>query len=177
MCRSITSLVLLLITIPIGLAVRFLPLHLPWFLYKYLGSTLWAVALYWFLAALLPKLRPLAIATIAITIATLVELSRLIPIAPIDAFRLTLAGHNPPRPLLLPQKHRRLHPRHHPHRHSRPRPLSRKSLSTLVLSEQTFPCKFPKKIDVTLRNLSTNNSQLPDKTGVIAFVHFFLSSA
>ena len=92
MRRSITSLVILLITIPLGLAVRFLPFHLPWFLYKYLGSTLWAVALYWFLATVLPKLRSLSIATLAITIATLVELSRLIPIGPIDAFRLTLAG-------------------------------------------------------------------------------------
>ncbi len=92
MPRSITSLIFLLITIPIGLAVRLLPLHLPWFLYKYLGSILWAVALYWFLATLLPKLRPIAIATIAILIATLLELSRLIPIAPIDAFRLTFAG-------------------------------------------------------------------------------------
>jgi hypothetical protein len=90
--RRIISVLLLLITIPIGLAVRFLPLHLPWFLYKYLGSFLWAVALYWFLAALLPKLRPLAIATLAIIIATLVELSRLVPIAPIDAFRVTLPG-------------------------------------------------------------------------------------
>jgi hypothetical protein len=90
--RSITALILLLITIPLGLAVRLLPLHLPWFLYKYLGSTLWAVALYWFLATLLPKLRPLSIATIAITTATLLELSRLIPIAAIDAFRLTFAG-------------------------------------------------------------------------------------
>jgi Protein of unknown function (DUF2809) len=92
MRRSITTLALLLITIPIGLAVRFLPLGLPWFLYKYLGSILWAVALYWFLAALLPKLRPPALATLAIVIATLLELSRLIPIAPIDAFRLTFAG-------------------------------------------------------------------------------------
>jgi len=92
MHRSITAFIILLITIPIGLAVRLLPLHLPWFLYKYLGSILWAVALYWFLATLLPKLRPIAIATIAILIATLLELSRLIPIAPIDAFRLTFAG-------------------------------------------------------------------------------------
>jgi hypothetical protein len=92
MHRSITTLILLLITIPIGLAVRLLPLHLPWFLYKYLGSTLWAVALYWFLATLLPKLRPRALATIAILIATVLEFSRLIPIAPIDAFRLTFAG-------------------------------------------------------------------------------------
>ncbi len=36
--RSTICAVLLLITIPIGLAVRFLPLGLPWFLYKYLGS-------------------------------------------------------------------------------------------------------------------------------------------
>ena len=92
MRRSLTTLALLLTTIPLGLAVRYLPLHLPWFLYKYLGSTLWAAALYWFLATLLPKLRPLAVASLAIAIATLVELSRLIPIAPIDAFRLTLAG-------------------------------------------------------------------------------------
>src|SRR5882757_5018574 len=92
MHRSLTTLPLLLITIPIGLAVRLLPLHLPWFLYKYLGSALWAIALYWFLAALLPKLRPQALAAIATIIATLLELSRLIPIAPIDAFRLTFAG-------------------------------------------------------------------------------------
>jgi hypothetical protein len=92
MQRSLKALVLLLITIPIGLAVRLLPLHLPWFLYKYLGSLLWAAALYWFLATLLPKLRPIAIATLAILIATLLELTRLIPIAPIDAFRLTFAG-------------------------------------------------------------------------------------
>jgi hypothetical protein len=67
MRRSITTLILLLVTIPIGLAVRLLPLGLPWFLY-------------------------ITLATIAILIATLLELSRLIPIAPIDAFRLTFAG-------------------------------------------------------------------------------------
>ncbi len=92
MPRSISALILLLTTIPIGLAVRFLPLHLPWFFYKYLGSTLWAAALYWFLATLRPKLRPQTLAALAIPIATLVELTRLIPIAPIDAFRLTLPG-------------------------------------------------------------------------------------
>jgi Protein of unknown function (DUF2809) len=92
MPRTLTALILLLITIPIGLAIRLLPLHLPWLLYKYGGSILWAVALYWFLAAILPRLRPLALAIIASAIATLLELSRLIPIAPIDAFRLTFAG-------------------------------------------------------------------------------------
>jgi Protein of unknown function (DUF2809) len=92
MPRTLTALTLLLITIPIGLAIRLLPLHLPWLVYKYGGSILWAMALYWLLAAILPRLRPTAIATIAAGIATLVELSRLIPIAPIDAFRLTFAG-------------------------------------------------------------------------------------
>jgi hypothetical protein len=92
MHRSITALILLLITIPIGLAIRLLPLGLPWLLYKYGGSVLWAIALYWLLAAILPRLRPAAIATLAIVIATLLELSRLVPIAPIDAFRLTFAG-------------------------------------------------------------------------------------
>ena len=75
-----------------GLAVRLLPLGLPWFLYKYLGSALWAVALYWFLAALLPKIRPRVLAALAITIATLLELSRLVSNPPIDAFRQTFAG-------------------------------------------------------------------------------------
>ena len=92
MRRSIISLVLLIVTVPIGLAVRLLPLGLPWILYKYLGSALWAVALYWFLAALFSKLRSRVVATLAITTATLLELSRLVPIAPIDAFRLTFAG-------------------------------------------------------------------------------------
>jgi hypothetical protein len=90
--RRILCALILIITIPIGLAVRFLPLHLPWFLYKYLGSTLWAAALYWFLATLLPKLRPRTLAALAMTISTLIELTRLIPIPPIDAFRLTLPG-------------------------------------------------------------------------------------
>jgi Protein of unknown function (DUF2809) len=90
--RSAICALLLVITIPIGLAVRLLPLGLPWFLYKYLGSLLWAVALYWFLAALLPRLRSRTVAALAILIAIILELSRLIPIAPIDAFRLTFAG-------------------------------------------------------------------------------------
>src|ERR1700735_712695 len=90
--RSILCALLLLLTIPIGLAVRLLPLHLPWFLYKYLGSTLWAAALYWFLATVLPKLRPRTLAPLAILIATLLDPTRLIPIAPLDAFRLTPPG-------------------------------------------------------------------------------------
>ena len=92
MPRSIACLFLLLATIPAGLAARFAPLHLSWFWEKYLGSGLWAVALYWFIAALLPRLRPLSIFYISGMTAILVELSRLFPEPHIDAFRLTLAG-------------------------------------------------------------------------------------
>ncbi len=90
--RSLLCALILLITIPIGLAVRYAPLHLPWFLYKYLGSFLWAVALYWFIATLLPNLNPKALAAISTLAALAVEFSRLIPIRPIDNFRLTLPG-------------------------------------------------------------------------------------
>jgi len=90
--RRLYCLVLLLITIPIGIAWRTLPLHLPWFLYKYGGSFLWAIALYWFIATLLPKLRPRALATISTLAALAVEFSRLVPQPTIDAFRLTLPG-------------------------------------------------------------------------------------
>ena len=92
MPRSIACLLLLLATIPVGLAARYAPLHLSRFWTKYLGSALWAVALYWFIAALLPRLRPLALFFVSAMVATLIELSRLIPEPHIDAFRLTLAG-------------------------------------------------------------------------------------
>ena len=92
MRRSLTALLIVLITIPIGLAVRYAPLHLPWFLSKYLGSFLWAVALYWFVATLLPKLQPTALAVVAALAALAVEFSRLVPQPTVDAFRLTLAG-------------------------------------------------------------------------------------
>jgi len=92
MRRFLNAVAVLLFIIPLGLAVRFAPLHLPWFLYKYLGSCLWAAALCWFLAALFPRLAPGALAAIAAVIALAVELSRLVPIPAVDAFRLTLAG-------------------------------------------------------------------------------------
>lgn len=92
MRRSLTALAITLVTIPTGIAWRMLPLGLPWFFYKYGGSFLWAVALYWFIATLLPKLAPPALATISTLIAFIVEFSRLVPQSTIDAFRVTLAG-------------------------------------------------------------------------------------
>ncbi len=90
--RSVICLCVLAVIIPLGLAVRYAPLHLPWFWSKYLGSMLWAMAVYWFIAMLLPRLRPTSLAIIASAIALITEFSRLIPEPHIDAFRLTLAG-------------------------------------------------------------------------------------
>lgn len=90
--RRLRCAALLAITIPTGIAWRTLPLGLPWFFFKYGGSFLWAVALYWFIAMLFPMLYPRALAAIATLAALLVEFSRLIPQPAVDAFRLTLAG-------------------------------------------------------------------------------------
>jgi hypothetical protein len=83
---------LALMTVPLGLAVRFAPLGLPWFVVKYGGSTLWAVMIYWVLALLWPKSRPISLLLAAGTIATLVELLRLYHSPGLDAFRLSLPG-------------------------------------------------------------------------------------
>jgi len=75
-----------------GLIWRLAPLHLPWFLYKYGGSMLWAAALYWLIATILPRLKPHQLALIAALAAAAVEFSRLVHTPAFDAFRLTLAG-------------------------------------------------------------------------------------
>jgi hypothetical protein len=90
--RRLTTLSLLLLTIPLGIAWRTLPLHLNRFFFKYGGSALWAIALYWFLATLLPRFTPTALAVLAAFTAALIEFSRLFHTPATDAFRLTLAG-------------------------------------------------------------------------------------
>jgi hypothetical protein len=90
--RRLVCLALLLAATAAGLFWRLAPLHLPWFLYKYGGSALWAVALYWLIAAILPRQRPLLLAFLAAAVAAAVEFSRLLHIPALDAFRYTLAG-------------------------------------------------------------------------------------
>ncbi len=92
MSRRMQAIVTVLITIPIGIAWRMLPLHLPFFAWKYGGSVLWTVALYWTVAALMPRLRPAGVATISAILALLVELSRLVDQPTLNTFRETLAG-------------------------------------------------------------------------------------
>jgi hypothetical protein len=90
--RRLTTLTLLLLTTPLGIAWRSLPFHLSPFFFKYGGSVLWAIALYWVIATLLPKLAPTALAVLAAITAALLELSRLFHSSATDAFRLTLIG-------------------------------------------------------------------------------------
>lgn len=90
--RPAVCLAIAVALIPVGIAWRMVPLHLPPFLYKYGGSVLWAAMVYWLVAALLPRLVPVRVAILAAVIAALVECSRLIHTPALDTFRLTLAG-------------------------------------------------------------------------------------
>ena len=90
--RILTSIALLLAATAAGLIWRMAPLHLPWFLYKYGGSMLWAAALYWLIAAILSRLAPIRIAMIAAVASAAVEFSRLWHTPAFDAFRITIAG-------------------------------------------------------------------------------------
>ncbi len=81
-----------LATMAIGIVWRMAPLHLPFFLWKYGGSALWAIAVYWLIALLLPAARAITVAALACLFALAVELSRLIHSPTLDAFRHTLAG-------------------------------------------------------------------------------------
>jgi hypothetical protein len=90
--RTLVSLAILAALIPTGIAIRYAHLPLPWFLWKYMGSMLWAAAVYWLIAALLPRSKTHVIAALASLVAILTELSRLVPEPHIDAFRGTLAG-------------------------------------------------------------------------------------
>ncbi|WP_139025044.1 DUF2809 domain-containing protein [Bradyrhizobium sp. STM 3843] len=92
--RSTRALGLAVIVIALGLGLRFYGrgLGVPAFAVKYGGSVLWATMVYVLLAAFAPRLRPLRVAAIALAIAVVVELVRLVHTPWLDSFRLTLAG-------------------------------------------------------------------------------------
>lgn len=79
-------------TIAAGLAWRFAIPGLPWFAWKYGGSALWAVLIYWLIAFAAPRAQALSLLLAGVVIVTLVELSRLWHPEWLDTFRLTLAG-------------------------------------------------------------------------------------
>jgi hypothetical protein len=77
-----------------GLALRTFgySLGLPFVAVKYGGSALWAAMVYFLLAPVAPARPALHIALAAITVATGVELFRLVHAPWLDAFRSTTAG-------------------------------------------------------------------------------------
>jgi hypothetical protein len=75
-----------------GLIWRLAPLHLPFFFFKYGGSCLWAIALYFFIATIAPRTTSARIALYALLASAAVEFSRLIHTPAWDAFLRTLPG-------------------------------------------------------------------------------------
>jgi hypothetical protein len=92
--RAATMLGLALATIALGLLLRFdgPRVGLPAPLVKYAGSVLWGTMVLFLVAALRPRLPRQRVAVIAIVIAVVVELIRLVHTPWLDDFRLTLAG-------------------------------------------------------------------------------------
>jgi hypothetical protein len=92
--RRATAVVLAAVVIALGLSLRFfgLRLGLPVHVVKYGGSILWATMLVCLLVAILPQQPRRRLALIALVIALIVELSRLLHTPWLDGFRLTLAG-------------------------------------------------------------------------------------
>jgi Protein of unknown function (DUF2809) len=92
--RSLIRAALALVVIACGLSLRWygFPLGLPAFVVKYGGSLLWATMVLLLVGVLLPRLPQNQLAAIAMAIAIVVELSRLVHTPGLDAFRLTTAG-------------------------------------------------------------------------------------
>ena len=90
--RRLHCLTIILLLIPLGLICRFVPIGLPGGIVKYGGSFLWAALVYWCLALLLARAKPIYIALLAILLSTAVEFFKLFNPPALDAFRNTFAG-------------------------------------------------------------------------------------
>lgn len=75
-----------------GIGVRLLPLGLPREVVKYAGSVLWGAMVYGLVALVRPTAATGRLAAVALALAVLVELFRLVHTPELDAFRRTLAG-------------------------------------------------------------------------------------
>ncbi len=90
--RRLGCAAMLAVTVPLGVVWRLAPLHLPAFAWKYGGSALWAMAVYWVLALLLPRERGARLGVLAAGGAAAVECFKLVRSPALDAFRETLPG-------------------------------------------------------------------------------------
>ena len=86
-------LALAIVSIAIGLLLRWPALGLPWAVGKYGGSALWGAMVYFGLRALLPRQRVVIAAVVAAVIAALGELTQLVSVPGFDQFRDTPIGH------------------------------------------------------------------------------------
>jgi hypothetical protein len=90
--RRLALLAAILIVIAAGIGVRLLPLGLPREVVKYAGSVLWGAMVYGLVALVRPTAATGRLAAVALALAVLVELFRLVHTPELDAFRRTLAG-------------------------------------------------------------------------------------
>jgi fatty acid desaturase len=80
------------LTVAFGLATRWAPAAFPALVATYGGDALWAAAVFWLLAVLLPRARTAALAGAAAVIALAIEVSQLYHAPWIDAVRATRPG-------------------------------------------------------------------------------------
>jgi len=90
--RRLNTFTLMLAATLTGLVWRLAPLHLPYFFFKYGGSALWAVALYFLIATIAPRATSNRVALYAFAASAAVEFFRLVHTPAFDVFRETLAG-------------------------------------------------------------------------------------
>jgi len=82
----------MLLLIPLGLLCPFVPIGLPPLIVKYGGSFLWAATVYWFIAFLLARQKPLALGLISLIATAAIEFVKQIQSPPLDLFRDTFLG-------------------------------------------------------------------------------------
>ena len=90
--RRLTCLAFMSLLIPFGMVCRFVPIGLPPLIVKYGGSFLWAMTVYWFIAFLLSRQRPLALGLIAMVVTAAVEFLKRVQSPELDNIRHTFFG-------------------------------------------------------------------------------------
>lgn len=82
----------MVVTLALGILLRFAPLGLPAPVVKYGGSTMWALMIYWVLTVVSGGWGPGRLLVVAGVVATAVEFLKLYRTPWLDAFRMTLPG-------------------------------------------------------------------------------------
>jgi hypothetical protein len=86
------SLILMIVTVVLGIAIRFVPLGLPMDLVKYGGSAMWAMMIYWVFTLIRPTWYLIPAFFASGLVATGLEFFKLYHAYDLDVFRSTLLG-------------------------------------------------------------------------------------